>query len=57
MDERNINLTINLTDVFNYITSDIFDDMLKNSTTISNYLFIKNVLIQTVSHMIEEETE
>ena len=57
MDERNINLTVNLTDVFNYITSDIFDDMLKNSTTISNYLFIKNILIQTVSHMIEEETE
>ena len=57
MDERNINLTVNLTDVFNYITSDIFDDILKNSTTISNYLFIKNVLIQTVSHMIEEETE
>lgn len=57
MNEENINLTVNLTDVFNYITSDIFDNILRNSTTVSNYLFIKNILIQTVSHMIEEEIE
>lgn len=49
------NITVDLKDVLNFVTSELFNDFLLNNTTISNGLFISEVLEQTIKYMMEDE--
>lgn len=48
-------IQVNLIDVFDFITSDIFNNFLANNTTLSNGLFISEVLTKTIQYMLEDE--
>lgn len=54
LEEKKINVTVDLNEVFNFVSSDIFDTFLNNSTTLSNKIFIKEMLLQTISNMLEQ---
>lgn len=55
MSEINYEINVNLTEVLNFIKSDVFNTFLLNNTTISNGLFISEVLEQTINYMIKDE--
>ena len=55
MSEINYEINVNLTEVLNFIKSDVFNTFLLNNTTISNGLFISEVLEQTINYMMEDE--
>jgi len=54
LEEKKINVTVDLNEVFNFVSSDIFDTFLNNSTTLSNKIFIKEMLLQTINNMLEQ---
>ena len=54
MNENKYDITVNLTDVLTFVTSELFNDFLLNHTTISNGLFISEVLVQTIQYMIND---
>ncbi|MBR2247137.1 MAG: hypothetical protein IJ880_08965 [Bacilli bacterium] len=51
------NINVNLIDVLAFVTSDLFNTFLLNNTTISNGLFISEVLTKTIRYMIEDVTD
>lgn len=51
------NINVNLIDVLAFVTSDLFNTFLLNNTTISNGLFISEVLTKTIKYMIEDVTD
>ena len=55
MSEINYEINVNLIEVLNFIKSDVFNTFLLNNTTISNGLFISEVLEQTINYMMEDE--
>lgn len=55
MSEINYEINVNLIEVLNFIKSDVFNTFLLNNTTISNSLFISEVLEQTINYMMEDE--
>ena len=55
MDSYEIN--VNLTDALEFVQSELFNDFLLNNTTISNGLFISEVLTKTIRYMIEDVTD
>ena len=55
MDSYEIN--VNLTDALDFVQSELFNDFLLNNTTISNGLFISEVLTKTIRYMIEDVTD
>lgn len=55
MSEINYEININLTEVLDFIKSDVFNTFLLNNTTISNGLFISEVLEQTINYMMKDE--
>ena len=52
--EKEYEININLQDVLDFIRSDKFNLFLLNNTTISNGLFISEVLEQTIKYMTED---
>ena len=50
-------IQVNLIDALDFVTSDIFNNFLANNTTISNGLFISEVLTKTIQYMIEDVTD
>ena len=50
-------IQVNLIDALDFVTSDIFNNFLANNTTISNGLFISEVLTKTIRYMIEDVTD
>lgn len=54
LEEKKINVTVDLNEVFNFVSSDIFDTFLNNSTTLSNKIFIKEILLQTIDNMLKQ---
>ena len=48
-------INVNLTDVLAFVTSDVFNTFLLNNTTLSNGLFISEVLTKTIQYMLEDE--
>lgn len=53
--ENDYEITVNLKDVLNFVESDIFNTFLLNNTTISNGLFISEILSKTIHYMLENE--
>lgn len=51
------NINVNLIDVLAFVTSDLFNTFLLNNTTLSNGLFISEVLTKTIRYMIEDVTD
>lgn len=52
--EKKYDITINLVEVLEFIKSEVFNTFLMNNTTISNGLFISEVLEQTIKYMIDD---
>lgn len=50
-------IQVNLIDALDFVTSDIFNNFLANNTTISNGLFISEVLTKTIQYMIKDVTD
>ena len=50
-------INVNLTDALEFVQSELFNDFLVNNTTISNGLFISEVLTKTIQYMIEDVTD
>ena len=50
-------ITVNLEDVFKFVTSDIFNNFLEANTNLSNQLFITNVLLKTIQYMLNDLTQ
>jgi hypothetical protein len=48
-------INVNLHDVLTFVTSDLFNNFLLNNTTLSNGLFISEVLTKTIQYMLENE--
>ena len=55
MDSYEIN--VDLADALEFVQSELFNDFLLNNTTISNGLFISEVLTKTIQYMIEDVTD
>jgi hypothetical protein len=55
MDSYEIN--VDLADALEFVQSELFNDFLLNNTTISNGLFISEVLTKTIRYMIEDVTD
>lgn len=51
------NITIDLLDVLNFIKSEQFNNFLANNTTISNGLFISEILEKTIQYMLNDQEE
>lgn len=56
-DDSIYSVNVNLRDVLAFVTSDLFNNFLLNNTTISNGLFISEVLTKTIRYMIEDVTD
>lgn len=56
-DDSIYSVNVNLYDVLAFVTSDLFNNFLLNNTTISNGLFISEVLTKTIQYMIEDVTD
>lgn len=54
---QDYDITVNLTDALEFVQSELFNDFLLNNTTISNGLFISEVLTKTIRYMIEDVTD
>ena len=57
MENNNIKITIDLNDVLSFVNSIEFNTFLKNNTTISNGLFISEVLTKTIQYMMQDIAE
>lgn len=57
MNENKYEINVNLQEVLNFIKSETFNNFLLNNTTISNGLFISEVLVQTIQYMMNDILE
>ncbi len=57
MNENEYEINVNLQEVLNFIKSETFNNFLLNNTTISNGLFISEVLVQTIQYMMNDILE
>ena len=54
MDEEQVTIQVNLSNVNEYINSDAFKDYLFSTTDISTGVFIIEVLNKTINYMMED---
>ena len=50
-------INVNLIDALEFVQSELFNDFLVNNTTISNGLFISEILTKTIQYMIKDVTD